>query len=201
MVASVLEAHGRIDVLINNAGMGDIGFFSDSDWSKNQRMIALNITALMQLTHRVLPDMIARGRGGILNISSGYGLTWMPIFSGYVGTKHFVSAFTESLRCELTGTGVVVTQVCPGPVSTEFEAVAGNDTGQEVPAFVQISAERCAREGLAAFSRGRALVIPGRFAWFAISMGRLTPSWVMRLLYAPMGPMLRKRLESRSKVR
>ena len=133
MVASVEQAHGRVDILINNAGLGDIGLFSASEWAKNQRMIDVNITALLFLTHRVLPGMVERGRGGILNVSSGFGLTWMPLFSAYVGTKHFVSGFTESLRCELTGTGVVASHLCPGPVTTEFEQHAGTATLPTVP--------------------------------------------------------------------
>jgi len=196
MVSSVEEAHGRIDVLINNAGLGDIGLFSASDWMKNRRMIDVNITALLFLTHRVLPGMVERGRGGILNVSSGFGLTWMPMFSAYVGTKHFVSGFTESLRCELTGTGVVASHLCPGPVATEFEQHAGNDFGQSIPEVVFISADKCARQGLRGFSRGKALIIPGALSWLAISVGRLTPYWVFRLLYAPVGPLLRRRLQA-----
>jgi hypothetical protein len=196
MVAAVEQAHGRIDILINNAGLGDIGLFSSSDWMKNRRMIDVNITALLFLTHRVLPGMVERGSGGILNVSSGFGLTWMPIFSTYVGTKHFVSGFTESLRCELTGTGVVASHLCPGPVATEFEQHAGNTTGQTVPDFVSISAEKCARQGLRGFSRGRALIIPGALSWLAINVGRMTPYWIFRLMYAPIGPQLRRRLKA-----
>ncbi|MFT5683423.1 MAG: short-subunit dehydrogenase [Myxococcota bacterium] len=196
MVSAVESAHGQVDVLINNAGLGDIGLFSASSWEKNRRMIDVNITALLFLTHRVLPGMVARGRGGILNVSSGFGLTWMPIFSAYVASKHFVSSFSESLRTELSGTGVVVTQLCPGPVATEFEQIAGNPTGQDVPAFIQITADQCARSAIAGFMRGRAVIVPGFLAYIGISLGRLTPSWVLRLLYAPAGRILRRQVKS-----
>ena len=192
MVSAVEAVHGPIDVLINNAGLGDIGLFSASSWEKNRRMIDVNITALLFLTHRVLPGMVERGRGGILNVSSGFGLTWMPIFSAYVATKHFVSSFSESLRTELSGTGVVVTQLCPGPVATEFEQVAGNPTGQRIPDFLQISAGHCARAAITGFMRGRAVIVPGLMASISISLGRLTPSWILRLLYAPAGRMFRR---------
>lgn len=197
MVDAVEAAHGQVDVLINNAGLGDIVLFENSSWEKNRRMIDVNITALLFVTHRVLPGMVARGAGGICNVSSGFGLTWMPLFAAYVGTKHFVSGFSESLRCELAGTGVAVTHICPGPVATEFEAQAENRTAHAVPALVQISAEQCARQGLHGFLRGRALVVPGWISWFGITLGRMTPSWVLRRLYAAQGPRQRRRVQTK----
>ena len=193
LVAGVEADHGGVDVLINNAGMGDLGLFEVAEPAKLSRMIDLNVRALTFLTRRVLPGMLERKRGGILNVSSGYGLTWMPVASAYVGTKYYVTAFTESLRSELYGTGVVVTQVNPGPVKTEFESVAGNPVGRPMPGWMQISAEQCARESLAAFRKGRALSIPGWVAWLLITSGRLSPSWVLRLMYWPLGGMLRDR--------
>jgi short-subunit dehydrogenase len=191
LIAGVEADHGGVDVLINNAGMGDIGLFDQADGDKLIRMIDLNVRSLTWLTRRVLPRMVEQGRGGILNISSGFGLTWMPVASAYVATKHYVSALSESLRTELQGTGVVVTQSCPGPVATEFEDKAGNPTGMQVPGLIQISAETCARQSLSAFRSGRALTIPGFVAWLAISAGRLSPSWVLRLIYWPLGGLLR----------
>ena len=201
MVDAVEAAHGRIDVLINNAGLGDIGVFGDSDWKKNQLMIDVNITALLYLTHRVLPDMLKRGKGGILNISSGFGLTWMPLLSAYVGSKHFVTGFSESLRAELHGTGVVVTQVCPGPVATEFEQVAGNPTGQSVPGIVELTAEQCAVSAINGFSRGRAMVVPGFVPSIMIGLGRLSPAWLLRLIYAPLAAVMRRRIQADSSAK
>lgn len=194
MMDAVEAAHGRVDILINNAGLGDIVLFEHSSWEKNRRMVDVNVTALLFLTHRVLPGMVERGAGGICNVSSGFGLTWMPLFAAYVGTKHFVSGFTESLRCELAGTGVTVTHICPGPVRTEFEAQAENRTAHATPSFVQLTAEQCARQGLHGFFKGRALVVPGWVSWLVITLGRMTPSWVLRLLYASQGPRQRRRL-------
>lgn len=182
-----------IDILINNAGMGSVALFERVDWATLDLMMRINMVALAQLTHRLLPGMLERRRGGILNISSGFGTVWMPGVATYAATKHFVTAFTEALRLELRGTGVVVTQSCPGPVKTEFEAVAGNPTGQEMPGFIQQSAADCARLSLAAFAKGRAAVSPGVWAKILNGSGRLTPFWMRRLAFFWIGSALRKR--------
>lgn len=196
-LARAVEAeHGRVDVLINCAGVGDIGLFEVADPDKLQAMLRVNILGLTALTRAIVPGMVGRGRGGLLNVSSGFGLTWMPAFATYAGSKHFVSALTESLRCELAGTGVVVSQLCPGPVATEFEAVAGNPTGQQVPSFIELSAEDCAALALAGFERGRALIVPGFWAWCMISAGRLTPAWILRQVHGLLGRLARRQLPS-----
>jgi hypothetical protein len=190
---AMLAEVGEIDVLVNNAGFGDLTVFDRADWDKTERMINLNVTALVYLTHRVVRGMIERRSGGILNISSGFGLTFTPGFAAYIGTKHFVSGFTEGLRLDLAGTGVVVTQVCPGPVKTEFIDTVGNFTGMSVPSIVEISAERCARSAIRAFDWKRALVIPGILMWFLVTLGMHTPRWILRTFYLPAARMLRKK--------
>ncbi|HEY8427431.1 MAG TPA: SDR family oxidoreductase [Sandaracinaceae bacterium] len=193
MIDAVEAELGPIDVLVNNAGFGDVGVFDLADWDKLARMIQLNVTALTFLTHRVLPGMYARRKGGVLNVSSGFGLQWMPAFAAYVGTKHYVTSFTESLRVEAALHGVTVTQVCPGPVDTEFEQVAENPTGHSPPSFVRISAERCAREALRGFERGRAIVVPGVVMKLVLASGAVTPRWFLRLLYRPVARWMRER--------
>lgn len=192
MIASIEAETGGIDVLINNAGFGDLGVFDRAEWDKTERMIALNVTALTYLTHRLLPAMVARGRGGILNVSSSFGLSFLPGFAAYIGTKHYVTSFTETLRLDLAGTGVRVTQVCPGPVRTEFNDVLGNFTGADVPRFVSIDAEHCARAALRGLERGRALVIPGMFIRILMVLNAVSPRWLKRLLYIPIARKLRQ---------
>ena len=155
---------GPIDVLVNNAGFGDRAPYDLADWEKVHRMIRVNVVAPALLTHQLLGPMVERGRGGILNIGSGAGLALMPAAAAYVGTKHFLHGFTEVLRLDLTGTGVVVTEVCPGPVETEFDERAGIDSesGGGLPPAFKITAEQCAREAIAGFEKGEALVFPGR---------------------------------------
>lgn len=182
-----------IDVLINCAGFGDLGLFESASWEKTEALLRVNVLATTYLVHRVLGPMLRRGRGGILNVSSGFGLTFMPGMATYIGSKHFVTAFTESLRIELAGTGVVVSQLCPGPVETEFQSVMGNPIGHDIPKFLMIDPARCARSGLKGFERGRAIVIPGFVGWLLITMGRLSPRWVLRLLYSWIGGWMRKR--------
>jgi len=196
MLAAVAEAVGDVDVLVNNAGFGVIAPFERCDWTKMHQMIRVNVLALTYLTNRLLGSMVARRRGGILNISSGFGLTFTPLAAVYIGTKHFVTGFSESLRLDLRELGVCVTQVCPGPVDTEFESVAGNPTGQKVPKILEISAEHCARTAVRSFERGRALVVPGFVAWLVMGMGRITPRWLLRLVFAGIAGRIRRRGEA-----
>jgi len=185
LVDEVTSEHGPIDLLVNNAGMGDIGMFDLADWDKTERMMELNVRALTYLTHRVVPAMVEAGRGGILNISSGFGLTFAPGFAAYVGTKHYVSGFSEALRLELMPCGVTVTQICPGPVATEFEEVAGNFTGQKVPGFIEITAAHCARDALRGLERGKALVVPGLVMRLIMFLALRSPRFLLRWFHRP----------------
>lgn len=194
----LLEKHQALDIVINNAGFGDVALFDQRDWRKYQQLIAVNVTALTLLTHKFLPSMIARKKGGILNVSSGYGVTWMPGLAVYCASKHFVTAFTESLRTELTGTRVVVSQLCPGPSPTEFDQVA--ETPLHMPSIMQVSPERVARTGIDRFSRGHALIVPGILIRFVIFLGARTPRFLLRLAYRWMGPYYRKRISGKSQL-
>jgi len=164
VLAEVGERAGPVDVLVNNAGVGDQGLFDWGDWSRTRQVLHTNVLAVAQMTAAVVPSMVTRGRGGVLNMGSGAGLTVMPAAAAYSASKHFVDGFSEALRADLAGTGVVVTQICPGPVDSEFDKVAGTVGGMTggPPQFLRISAAQCAREALAGFDRGAALVFPGR---------------------------------------
>jgi hypothetical protein len=196
LVDAVLGAHGSVDVLVNNAGLGDITLLESSSMEKNIRQITLNVTALTLLTHRVLPGMVSRRRGVVLNVSSGFGLVPMPGFATYVGTKHYVSSFTEALHGELAGTGVLASHLCPGPVKTEFEQHAGNPLEQSPPAFVYLSAEACARAAIRGIRRGRARIIPHLLMGVVTPLSRGIPDVLIRLFNRVVGRMLRSRLLS-----
>ncbi len=197
MLDALLAETPEIDVLINNAGFGDMDLFELADWAKTEKMLRLNVDGLLYLTHRLLGGMVARRRGGVLNVSSGAGMAFFPGFAAYIGTKHFVTGFTEALRLDLSGTGVVVSQLCPGPVATEFEEVAGNFTGMSPPKLVELSAAACAKKALRGFDRGRALIVPGALMWLVMRAAERTPRWVRRLLLTPFARALRaKRLRS-----
>ncbi len=182
VVTDVPEQVGPVDVLINNAGVGDQGLFDRKDWSSSRQVLHTNVIAVAQLTAALVPSMVGRGRGGVLNMGSGAGLTVMPVAAAYSASKHFVDGFSEALRADLAGTGVVVTQVCPGPVDSEFDSLAGTAGGMTggPPQFLRISAARCAREALAGFDRGAALVFPGRAYRIAMRMLPLLPRGLQR---------------------
>src|SRR5437867_801369 len=172
----------NVDLLINNAGLGDVGAFATSDPTRNEQMMLVNMVALTSLTRRLLPRMIARHRGAILNVSSSAGFLPIPGFAVYAATKAYVTSFSEALRAELRGTGVSVCALCPGPVPTEFQEAAKRPGGQPEggPGFVHVPVEQVVRDALAALEADRPLVIPG----FAMKVGmllvRLTPMPILR---------------------
>lgn len=110
----------NIDLLVNNAGFGDYGAFSDRPLEKQMSMIQLNVNVLVELTGLFLPAMKSRGEGAIINISSIAGFQPIPRMSVYAATKSFVLNFTEALWAENKDTGVKILAVCPGPTESEF---------------------------------------------------------------------------------
>ena len=173
---------GAVDVVVNNAGVGDQALADRADWARVRNVLRTNVLAVAQLTTALLPAMVERGRGGVLNMGSGAGLTVMPAAAAYSASKHFMDGYSEALRADLTGTGVVVTQVCPGPVDSEFDQVAGSAGGMTggPPQFLRISAAQCAREALAGFDCGVPLVFPGRPYRIAMRALPLLPREVSR---------------------
>jgi short-subunit dehydrogenase len=174
-----------IDLLINNAGLGDYGAVATSDIERDDRIIQVNVAALTFLTRQLLPGMIERRRGAILNVSSSAGFLPIPGMGIYSATKAYVNSFTEALRSELHKTGVSVTALCPGPVHTEFGDVAKRPGGQPEtgPEFVYVSVEQTARDALAAIESDKPLVIPGFFMKFGMFLVRMTPMSILRLAW------------------
>ncbi|TMP91750.1 MAG: SDR family oxidoreductase [Verrucomicrobia bacterium] len=173
-----------VDLLINNAGLGDLGPFAASDPIRNEQMTLVNVVALTSLTRHLLPQMIARKRGGILNVSSSAGFLPIPNFAVYAATKAYVTSFSEALRAELHGTGVSVCALCPGPVHTEFQEVASRP-GRNVkpgpgPEFIQVTVEQVVRDALAALEADRPLVIPGVAMKLGMFLVRMTPMSILR---------------------
>src|SRR5260370_5521045 len=174
-----------IDFLINNAGLGDYGTFATSDPERDDRMLEVNIVALTLLIRGLLPQMVERKRGAILNVSSSAGFLPIPGMAVYAASKAYVNTFSEALRAELRGTGVTVTALCPGPVHTEFGDVAKRPGGQPErgPEFVYVSVEKTARDALAAVEADRPLVIPGFIMKLGIFLLPITPMRVLRLAW------------------
>jgi hypothetical protein len=114
-----------IDYLVNNAGFGTHGPFAESDVKAQLDMLQVNIVALTHLTRLVLPDMLKRGAGRIMNLASVAAFLPGPLMAVYYATKAYVLSFSEAISNEVAGSGVTVTAVCPGPTKTEFQARAG----------------------------------------------------------------------------
>jgi len=114
----------EVNILINNAGFGDYGYFLSSSWEKQRDVIHVNIMALTQLTHFFLPSMVKRKSGKIMNIASTAAFQPGPLMSVYYASKAFVLSFSEALSTELEGTGVTVTALCPGTTQSGFQKVA-----------------------------------------------------------------------------
>jgi short-subunit dehydrogenase len=124
---SAIEAADPIDVLINNAGLGWSGLVEDMPAESVRQLFEVNVLALIDLTQRVLPGMLQRRRGHIVNMASVASWVSTPPLTMYSATKHAVQGFSEGLRRELLGRGVAVTTINPGPVATRFTARAERD--------------------------------------------------------------------------
>jgi hypothetical protein len=172
-----------IDLLINNAGLGDLGAFATSDPEKIDTIVLVNVVALTRLTRGLLPAMIGQKRGAILNVSSSAGFLPIPNFAVYAATKAYVTSFSEALRGELRGTGVGVTALCPGPVRTEFTEVAQRSPGGAVsaPELVHVAPEQVVAEALHGIESNRPIVLPGLLMKFGMLLVRLTPMPLLRL--------------------
>jgi short-subunit dehydrogenase len=159
--ADLLHAGVHIDVLVNNAGVGMQGKFVELPLDRQLHMMTLNMTSLTILTRLLVPPMIQRRRGGVLNVGSIAGFQPGPFMAVYYASKAFVVSFSEALGDELSGTGVTVTCLAPGPTATGFADSAGVTHARLFQGDV-MSAEQVARIGYEGWKRGDSLVIAGR---------------------------------------
>lgn len=168
-----------VDLLVNNAGLGAQGDFADIplDWQEGQ--IRLNVLAPVRLSHAALQGMLARGHGGILNVSSIAGLQPMPHVATYAATKAYLSSFSHALHEEVRHHGVTVTALLPGFTRTEFHEAAGMSRSV-VPGRAWMSADTVARAGLRAVGRGRAQCVPGLGYRILTGISSVTPWSVSR---------------------
>lgn len=179
-----LETRGEhIDVLVNNAGFGDYGLLHEREWSKIERMLELNVVSVTFLLSRLVPRMVARGSGAVLNVGSIAGIIPSPAMAAYSATKAYVNYLSETMTAELTGTGVTMTVVCPGPISTEFQEVAGSNEGlarPPMPPIMHIDAVKCAEEAVHAMAKGHARVMPGFVPRFMATVVDIMPKVIVR---------------------
>ena len=180
-----LASHGEhVELLVNNAGFGLAGRFAKLDSKRQRQMIDLNCGALIELAHAVLPSMIERKSGAILNVASTAAFQPGPGMAVYFATKAFVLSFSEALHEEMRKQGVVVTALCPGPTATESGEVAGwKPAGPSAKIFVDMAADSASvvRAGLEGLEKGRAIVIPGAMNKSTAQAHRFFPrSWVRK---------------------
>jgi uncharacterized protein len=155
----------NVDLLVNNAGFGMRGHFTELSAKREAEMVRLNCEAVVTLTHAFLPAMIERGRGGVITVASTAGMQPLPYETTYGASKAFAISFMEALSMELRSTNVKALVVNPGPVKTEWQQVAGYDENTRIMPGM-ITAKQCVADSLRAYDRGRRSVIPGRlFPW------------------------------------
>jgi short-subunit dehydrogenase len=175
-IVRLLEAEGvEIDILVNNAGFGDLGPFAEQPLEVVLSMIQVNVACLTALTRQLLPGMIARRFGRVLNVSSTAAFQPGPMMAVYYATKAFVQSFSEALANEVDGSGVTVTALCPGPTRTGFQAAAG---AQLSPLFAHPGvqdAATVARTGYRAMQRGQRVVVSGLFNRIGAQAYRVLP--------------------------
>ena len=171
----VAELGLDVDLLVNNAGFGTHGRFTEIDASRDAEQVRLNCEAVVTLTHAFLPGMLERRRGGVITVASTAGMQPIPYEATYSASKAFARTFSDALSGELRGTGVRALCVNPGPVPTEWQQVAGYEPDYLPPVPGKISAAQVASESLRAFERGRRSIIPGAVIRWYMRINKPTP--------------------------
>ena len=175
-IAETLAQRGiAIDILVNNAGSGNFGAFSETDWQKEREMISLNITALTELTKLLLPQMMRRTHGKILNVASTAGFQPGPLMAVYYATKAYVLSFSEALAEELRGSGVSVTVLCPGPTATGFQTAASIENSKLIKGKRLPSARDVAQFGYGALMKGKTIAVHGLKNKMLVQSVRIAP--------------------------
>lgn len=166
-----------VEHLINNAGFGAVGRLSEADPARLAAMVRLNCESLVLLTRHYLTPMLEKRRGGVIQVASTAAYQPMPFMATYGASKAFVLSFSRALAEELRGTGVHVLALCPGPVPTGFQSVAGIEPGMERVAA--LSAEQTVARALAAYRKQRTVTVPGAVNQVQTTLSKLAPTAVL----------------------
>jgi short-subunit dehydrogenase len=181
---AIAEKSLTVDVLVNNAGFGVPGSYANTSWAQQRDFLQVLVVSVAELTHRLLPGMLARGWGRIINVASLAGL--LPGVAGhtlYAASKSFVISFSESLALETSGRGIHVTATCPGFTFSEFHDVTGTRAQMStIPKFMWLDAEPVARGSYDAVMAGVTVYVPGRLNRSLASLGRVLPRRVVSSL-------------------
>lgn len=190
---AVAELGLGVDVLVNNAGMTTMGPVRSADPQAELNMIRVNVEAPVHLCTLFVGQMAERRRGAVLNVASTAAFQPLPGQAGYGGSKAFVLSYSHALRAELSGTGVTVTVLCPGPVETGFAEAAGvsdEEASKSLPSFMWVSAQDVAKAAVDGLDAGRRVVIPGAANKVGALGGYLTPRSVLLPIIARQHPKL-----------
>ncbi|MGA9174487.1 MAG: SDR family oxidoreductase [Thermoactinomyces sp.] len=191
MVDAVIQGFGKIDVLINNAGMGAFGGTLEIPFSDYAQMIETNYLGAVRLTAHLLPHMLLAGGGRIINIASMAGLTGIPNLAGYCASKFALIGFSESLKLEYSPV-IRVGVLCPGPVRTPF--FGGKDPYSCFPPFIakrMLDADTVARYAIRLIERPRLLVIPRSLKW-ALRLRQVCPDLYLQVTRWMYGSWMKK---------
>jgi uncharacterized protein len=173
----------NIDYLVNNAGFGFYGFFAETDWKTEEQMIQLNITALTHLTKLILPQMMARGSGRVMNVASVASFLPGPLMSVYYATKAYVLSFSEALHNEVKDKGMSVTALCPGPTASGFQDTAALKKIKMFDEKKMPTSREVAEYGFKAMMKGKPVAVHGISNKLMVASIRFTPrSIVTRLV-------------------
>jgi len=175
-------ADGPIGILVNNAGVIDVGPFAASHTDTLVNLVNLNVRALTELTSLLLPGMVERGFGRILNVASLAAFQPVPSMAAYAASKAYVLALTEALSEELKGSGVTVTALCPGITDTDMasEIQAGSAPAAKLPKQLVYDPADVAAEGYKALMAGRVVLVPGLPNQLTAAWSQVTPRWLTR---------------------
>ena len=170
-----------IDALVNNAGFGVPGAFSASEWSRHAELLQVMVVSLAELTYRLVPGMVGRGYGRVINVASLAALVPAPAGDTlYAAAKAFVVKFSEALANEVRSSGIHVTALCPGFTRSEFHDVIGTRaTVRHLPGWLWMDSPAVAREGFAAVMAGAPVYVTGRLNRAIALFARYLPQWLV----------------------
>lgn len=195
-LAPAVHDHGlTVDILVNNAGFTTMGPVHRGERDRELEMVRTNVEAVVDLCSTFLPAMTTRRRGAVLNTASTAAFQPLPGQAGYGASKAFVLSYSQAVAAELTGTGVTVTALCPGPVETGFAESAGMTDDEftgTLPRFMWVSAADVARAGVDGMAAGRPLVIPGMANRLGAVAGHLVPRRLILPLMVKQHPAMKE---------
>jgi short-subunit dehydrogenase len=186
-----------VDLLVNNAGFGVYGRFASQGPEREAELVRLNVQAPVELAARVLPGMIGRGHGVIMNVASTAAFRPVPWIGSYAASKAHLLSWTHALDVELSGTGVRACVLCPGSTETNFHHVSGAAGVQRRNSLGRQTSDQVACEALAGLDRGKRVIVTGLINRLHVGLAQLIPAGLAaRLAFMVMGP-ARRREEAR----